>query len=511
MQMELLKKPLKSYRTIDIMETEEMLENSIIVPDIKPDIKEIILADAECFVTNVEKTGRMIEVGGEIRYRIMYTSDTPEQRLESIVTQFSWSFSVQKPKTEAEIGVFTKSHCQHTEVSLVNGRKITARTVCSLNCRFYEIRTDEIGREILGENVYLKTTPVNVVSLKDNGIVTAKVSNILSLPHDSPAIKEVLFTRVNMGAAELSYGEDEPFLEAKGTAYILYRSDTIDEGIESVVLQYPIRMETGVESVAGGNIMTSSAIKSWEIGTIEDNDGLNTQVSIDMEIEVDAQNLIAEEQMLIEDAYAIGQRLDLKKSSMNVVTDEQELVNQLEVKNRIRIENPERQLAEVLLVCANERNIASKENENNIQVQGTIGVDILYVSMSKEVNSIFIEFPFSQNFDIPSMGRWQVVQTSFSIEDVNFDISGNDIIEVSVDLVIKLRLARVEEIVCTEAIDFTSEEVHKKAPIVLYFTQPGDSLWSIAKEYSTPVSKLALDNGLDASVKPEVGKKIFIM
>ena len=65
MQMELLKKPLKSYRTIEIRETEEMLENSIIVPDIKPDIREVLISDAECFVTSIEKSGRMIEVSGE--------------------------------------------------------------------------------------------------------------------------------------------------------------------------------------------------------------------------------------------------------------------------------------------------------------------------------------------------------------------------------------------------------------------------------------------------------------
>ncbi|HHY65503.1 MAG TPA: DUF3794 domain-containing protein, partial [Clostridiaceae bacterium] len=94
MQIELLKQPIRSYRTIEIRETEEMVENSIIVPDSKPDIRNMLLADAECFVTSVEKSGRMVEVGGEIRYRILYVSDTPEQRPESIVTHFTWSFSV---------------------------------------------------------------------------------------------------------------------------------------------------------------------------------------------------------------------------------------------------------------------------------------------------------------------------------------------------------------------------------------------------------------------------------
>lgn len=511
MQMELLKKPIRSYRTIDIRETEEMLENSIIVPDSKPDIKDIILADAECFVTSVEKSGRMIEVGGEIKYRIMYSSDTPDQRPESMVTHFTWSFSVPKPKTDADIGVFARCRCQHTEVSIVNGRKIVVRTVCSLTCRFYEIRTDEVGREILGENVYLKTTSVNMVSLKDSGNITARVSNILSLPHGSPVIKELLFSRVNVGPSELCYRDDELCLDAKGTAYILYRSDTMDESIESVVLEFPIRTVTGIQAAPSGMIMTANALKSWEIETLEDNDGLNTQISINMELEVDAQALTTEEQIIIEDAYAIDYKLDLKKTTMNIVTDEQEICESIEVRQKIKIEHPNRQLAEVLMVCANERNIASKDNEKSVSVQGTMGVDIVYVTVGREINSQFIELPFSQTIDLPDFGKWQVIQTCFNIEDVSFDIHGNDTIEVCIKLKIKLRIARIEEIVCTEGLNVTKEETHKKAPIILYFTHPEDTMWSIAKRYRVPLSRLALDNGLDASVKPEAGKRIFIM
>ena len=97
------------------------------------------------------------------------------------------------------------------------------------------------------------------------------------------------------------------------------------------------------------------------------------------------------------------------------------------------------------------------------------------------------------------------------IEDVSFEITGNDTIEICIDMVIRIRIAKIEEIICTDSINVSKDESQKKAPIVLYFAQPDDSLWSIAKEYSVPVSRLALDNGLDAAVKPDLGKKIFIM
>ncbi len=511
MQMELLKKPVRSYRTIDIRETEEMLENSIIVPDSKADVRNILMADAESFVTNIEKSGRMIEVSGEIRYRILYCSDTPEQRVECIISRYPWSFSQQKPKTDGEVGLFARSRCQHTEANIVNGRKIVARTVTSLQSRFYEVKSDEVGREILGDNVFLKTAPINVVTLMDSGNSNAKVYNMLSLPHGSPAIKEILFSRVNLGHAEISYREEEPSLEAKGTLYLLYRSDTMDESIESVVLEFPVKTATGIQASADAMVFTNNALKGWDIEVLEDNDGLNTQLSVSMEVEIDAQAMLHEEQTIVEDAYSVDFMLALNKTTLTVVTDEREFCENHELNQRIRFEMDDQHLGEVLMVCANERNIASKASDRNVTVQGTVGVDVVFCTNNKEIRSHNVELPFTNTFILPDNGQWQVIHSCFCIEDVCFDISGSDAIEICIKLKSKLRAAKLEEIVCTDALNVSKEDKGNKAPIILYFAQPNDTLWSIAKQYRVPLSRLAVDNGLDASINPEIGKRLFIM
>ncbi len=511
MQMELLKKPIRSYRTIDIRENEEMLENSIIVPDSKPDVANILMADAESFVTNVEKSGRMIEVSGEIRYRILYCADTPDHRIECITARYPWSFSHQRPNREGDIGVFPKCRCQHTEANAVNGRKIVARTVTSLICRFYEIKSDEVGREILGENVFLKTSPINVVTLKDNSDINAKVSNTLSLPNGSPAIKEVLFSRVNLSHADVSYKDDEPHMEAKGTLNLLYRSDTMDETIESVVLEFPVKAPIGINAGADNIIFFNNALKAWDIEVLEDNDGLNTQIAVNMEVEIEAQALANEEQTIIEDAYAIDSVMMLNKSNFSLVTDEREFSEPLEINQKLHLDLNEARLDEVLMVCANERNISAKANERNVNAQGTIGVDVVYVDNNKEVRSQSVELPFTQAFILPDNARWETVNTGFSIEDVNFDIISNEAIEVGIKLRVKLRAAKYEDLECADGLNVSKEEVSEKAPIILYFTQPNDTLWSIAKQYRIPPSKLAVDNGLEANARPETGKRLFIM
>ena len=196
---------------------------------------------------------------------------------------------------------------------------------------------------------------------------------------------------------------------------------------------------------------------------------------------------------------------------MNIITDERELRDSIEVRHKIRIDDPDRRLTEVLMVSAREQNIASKLDEKNIMIQGTVGVDVVYSTTMMDINGAFIELPFTHSFALPSKGNWQIVQNSFNIEDVSFDITGNDTIEICIYMVVRVRIAKIEEIICTESISVSKDESDKKAPIVLYFAQPEDTLWSIAKEYRVPISRLALDNSIDATSKLDVGKKIFIM
>ncbi|NLU51712.1 MAG: DUF3794 domain-containing protein [Clostridiaceae bacterium] len=509
--MELVKKPVRSYRTIETREPEEMFEHSIIVPDIKPDVKTILLADAEAFVINVEKTGRMIEVSGEIQYRILYLADTPEPRIESINARYPWSFSLQKPKTEGDVGVFPRCRCQHTEVNIANGRKLVCRTVTSLICRFYEIKSDEIGREILGENVFLKTSPVNVISLKQNTNNVVKVSDILSLPSGSPAIKEILFSRVNLGNAEINYRDDDVFLEAKGTLFVLYRSDTMDESFESVVLEFPVRTSAGIDAAEDAIIFATNVLKDWELRIVEDDDGLNTRLSIAMEVEIDAQTVANEEQVFIEDAYCCDCQMNLNKSKINVITDERDFREDHVLTQRIRLDSLDDYLDEVLMVFANERNTASMINGDKLNIQGTIGANILYCTRQKQYQGFMSELPFTHSINLPDSGNWQVIQSGFTIEDVRFDIAGSDEIELSIKVKIRARACRIEELLCVDGINAVKDDNPRKAPIIVYFAQPNDTLWDVAKNYRVPISKLASDNGLEADAKLETGKRLFIM
>jgi len=513
-RMELIKKPVRTYRTIETRETDELFENSIIVPDSKPDVKTLLVVNAECFVGKVEKSGRMLEVSGEIKYRILYEADTPDNRLESITSRFPWSVTCQRPRTDAEIGVAANCRCQHTEASAVNGRKIVVRSVASLACRFYEIMNSELGREIEGDNVFVKSMPINVVSLRDNLDTVARVGQTLALPHGSPAIGEILYAKVNLGNPEVRYGEDGASLECKGMLNMLYRGDMAGDSIESVVLEFPVKVNTGIDPGGENIVLASASLKNWEIEPQEDSDGIYTQVSVSMDVEVSAQAVRHEEQQVVEDAYCIDSVINLNKAPLDIVTDERELVENLEANAHVRLDSENGSLDEIYMVSVGKKSVLANVSGNMINVRGNVGADVVYLAdrKTRDTRSQNVEIPFSRTLPLPDGENWQVTEADCFIEDSGFEIISSDSLDVSVKVSIRLRLCKLESIECIDSIEEVRREAPaRKAPIMLYFAQPGDTLWSIAKHYRIPPENLARDNNMNLKDVPEVGKKLFIM
>jgi hypothetical protein len=103
MSVELIKKPVNVYQTIDEQQKEELIETGIIVPDSKPDVMEVLVVDADVNVKAREKTGKVMEVGGEINYQVIYRADNQNQDLETINVKAPWSVSCNYPVREEDV------------------------------------------------------------------------------------------------------------------------------------------------------------------------------------------------------------------------------------------------------------------------------------------------------------------------------------------------------------------------------------------------------------------------
>ena len=60
-------------------------------------------------------------------------------------------------------------NAEHTDLEIVNGRKLSARTVMTLNVKYLIAKTIEAGENVQGENIYQRAQQQDIALLEEMG------------------------------------------------------------------------------------------------------------------------------------------------------------------------------------------------------------------------------------------------------------------------------------------------------------------------------------------------------
>ena len=104
-------------------EINTVIEDDVIVPDSKPDVGRILVADADILIGNAEADRDKATVSGIIRYKIIYMPEDRENDIRSIVSDVPFSCDISVPGAEAGMGCTADCRVEHIECAIANNRK----------------------------------------------------------------------------------------------------------------------------------------------------------------------------------------------------------------------------------------------------------------------------------------------------------------------------------------------------------------------------------------------------
>jgi nucleoid-associated protein YgaU len=218
---------------------------------------------------------------------------------------------------------------------------------------------------------------------------------------------------------------------------------------------------------------------------------------------------------LVEDAYSPYSRLSLEKEQLKIEELAAENKSQVTLKETVRIEEDSPDISEVFNVLGKLSLSESDIKDDRITLEGVVGCNILYLANNNE-QPVFCtdrEIPFSQALDVKGVRAGMRLDVEMNIEHCSYSMVSSK--EVEVRFVIGL-LSRVSNQVTIPVVARASEQplddkrLAEQPSITIYFTQPGDTLWKIAKKYYTTVDELKRDdeNGNTTVLSP--GEQILI-
>ena len=517
MSLELVKETVRLNQTIGEDSTQTIVENDIIVPDIKPDIARILLLDGDAYINNVEAALDKLLIGGTVRYKILYISDDPEQSLKSINTTTGFQYTMDIPNVRQGMQCRVKSDVLHMEYEILNSRKVNVKAIVSLSGRVTSQIDQFITQDFEGvEGIQVLRSSVRVNSYIGDSETVCPVRETLEIPAGKPTILEILRNDVKITGKEFKLSENKIVVKGELNVSTLYISDDEARSIQFMEHEIPFSQFIdlpGIDEGSYSNVEFEAGEMSFEAA--EDADGELRQLKCEAMLNVYVECFCKKELELVEDAYSPNSRISLEKEQLKMEELLAENKSQITLKETVEIEVDSPDVSEVFNVLGKLSLSESEITDDRIVLEGVIGCNILYLAGNEE-QPVFCadrEIPFKQVLDVKGARAGMGLDVEMDIEHCGYSMVSAK--EVEVRFVIGL-LTRVSSQVMVPVVEraldqpLDDKRLAEQPSITIYFTQQGDTLWKIAKKYYTTIDEIRRDNDCGIIDVLPAGEQILI-
>lgn len=496
-----------------------LTEGDMIVPDINPDIYQILKTDEDVIIDSVRAEQGRICFTGRIVVSVLYYGRKTEQPISYMRAEFPISDCISAEGVTEDTEADVTAEIIHTDYRLVNDRKINMKAVTSAEGSWTGSRTEDVLEDVKGDSfLQSKTGEINIGNVKERTEEEFIVREELKLPAGNPDIAEILETTADICRREIRFSGSQAQIRGEFKICVIYIGAGETPAIESAEFTVPFSGSVEVPVSEGENYyivrMKPTKVKA-ETSADENGEARN----IDTEITVNAviKSFGSSTEKVLEDAYSLSAPLNIERTEADYI----ELCGRNRAQGSFRgtavVEEGQPDIMQVVKVWGNLRNTGTEVKENSVVSTGTADVKVMYIAKDDERPLSVIEtaIPFSQEIEIRGAEEGMTADVVTEIEDISVSLLSER--EAEIRMVISFDTVVCENKKCSLicGIGESDEDDGWKNPAgaVIYTVKKGDTLWEIAKKYNTTVDDIMAINGEKIENKDMIypGQRLLIL
>ncbi|HHW47187.1 MAG TPA: DUF3794 domain-containing protein [Clostridiaceae bacterium] len=517
MSLELVRESIKVNQVVGENTAQTIVENDIIVPDVKPDVARILILDGDVYVNKADTLQDKVQIDGVIRYKILYISDGEEQAVKSINPSANFTYSMDVPNSRQGMKCRVKSDVEHIEYEILHGRKVNVKAIIKFDAKVQDEFDHYVVSDIRGaEDIQILKNKYRIKNYIGRAEEEFVIKDEMEVPAGKPSIKEILRNDVKISGIDYKITENKVIAKGDLNVFTLYVADDEQQSIQFIENEMPFSQFIDLEAVneeAIGDIEFRITDSVFEPD--EDSDGELRVLKGEVGLKVVFDAYSRKNVDAIEDAFCPHYRLSLDKESAKMEEPVDEVKEQIIVKDTLVIDDDSPNMAEVYnVLCKPVLSEYAVEN-NKVVIEGLVRNNVLYLADNSE-QPVFCheqEIPFSHAIDVKVPDSAEIREVELDIEHCNYSMISPKEIEVRFVIGATAKAAMQVDVpiikdVAESALD--DKRLSSRPSIVIYFAQPGDNLWKIAKRYYTTLEDIRKVNNLSEHDNIIPGQQIII-
>lgn len=514
-RMELQKSNIHMNRLKGKVTSQLTLDEDFNLPEMKPDLARIIMQQAEIQLEASKPMEDKAAVKGKLVFSLLYSpeeGEIPEQFAGAVPFEETLNFDGLELQDHLQV----KWDIEDLTLTAVNSRKLRANAIVTL-----EVNADRLYDEVAAQEVtdagelQTLTKRLEVLQMEVQKRDSFRVKEEIELTSNNPNIRQILWNSLELRNVECKPEDEKLTLRGELVLFAIYSGE--EDHIPLQWMEKSILISGEVECPGCRSGMVSStriSLGHKEIEARPDYDGENRVISVDAVLDLDIRLFEEGWVQLLCDLYQPGKKAVPKMKEA--------YFRSLLVKNGAKCKVVDQMKAagedKILQICHSSGSVkidSAELVEDGLKVEGALVLQILYMSDDDKepLRSLEGAVPFSDVVEARGIGPDCLWEMNPVIEQLTTVMLGNDEIEVKASLNLDTLVQRnCKENVVTD-VEFqpmTPEELEQTPGIIGYIVRPEDSLWTVAKRFSTTKEIVLQTNGLATdALKP--GQRLLLV
>jgi len=486
------------------------------LPDYLPDINRLLKVSAKITESSHFLSGDSLEYDGKMKCTLLYATGDGNLKSAEFERDFAGNMSV--AGTSGDCDIRFDADIETVSCRLINPRKLTAKIKLALKGEVYcnVVTTPNIvGKLSASEERALqyRTHAAVGVEMKQAQEIATPISEDLELDASLPSIDEIIAVETEPYITEFRVSDDKISYKGEIVAEILYRVVREgNEGEEGGVMNFaffsakiPISGEIPAENVGEHPVIRANVkVGSMEFRPQQNAFGENRTAELDFDYSVYLDIFCNTETEITTDMYSTEYDSDCEEEALSYETALCAKSFNFSADGSAAREDAD--FDRIVMTTATASIEKTEKQGTKLLFTGNANVSVVLTNGE----GIYL----SRNFQIPLKGETEAPRSAFAYEvdaraSVLAALSRLDGEQIQTNLEILVSYTVMEQ--HTEprirqiSVYKDRPARNEKAPsLMLCYPAFGETLWDIAKRYSTTVSELMAANGISAENMPNV-------
>lgn len=505
MQVDMNKESLCINKIVGQKMDNIMVESDMIVPDIKPDILNIISTTGQVCIYKKEVLEGKIRIDGEVNVYVIYLADNEQEEIRSLNTSIDFTQIIDFENCSAGMSLDEKVSISNLESRILNGRKINVKANLQFEGTIYSNENIEILKEV--NNIKdIQSLQKNLVVNSLVGEGTAKTCAKDTIMIDNiDNLAEILKTEIAIKNKDIKISYNKILAKSDVCVKILYLTE--DNHIKLVENTIPVMGFVDIENVTEEDICDMKYKVKNVI--VKPNSQEEHSVYVEVQLELYARVYQNKEVKVIGDLYSPSEELIFKQKNINTMSDKNCTKSICNIKEKIAL--PEIGGNQIYDVEVTPTILERKIRNSKVMFEAELALKFMYATNNGTgINVKEMRLPFEYNIDMTNVNMNTNISTEIEVINQNFVVVSDGLIDTSIDLGFILDVSNMIQIDIIDEVSIDETRNKEIYSIVIYFVKSGDTLWNIAKRYGSTVSDILRVNNIEDENKIYPGQQLFI-